>query len=79
MHSCDNNSTTNSALARSFLQPATLTSALQINNEQSLFQPEFFAPAISQCFLAHNLSVKPVQTYFVDSVYRQGERASERR
>ncbi|GMH87067.1 hypothetical protein TrVE_jg13503 [Triparma verrucosa] len=58
-------------LVLSIRKPATLTSALQVNNEQSLFQPEFTAPAVSQCFLANGLNVKPVQTYFVDSVYRQ--------
>ena len=55
----------------SIKRPATLTSALQINNEQSLYQPEFVAPVLSSLFAASGVAVRPVQTYFVDSTYRQ--------
>jgi len=58
------------SLVVSIKRPATLSSALQINGEDSLFSPDFVSPTLKALFTLNNIAVKPVQTYFLDSVYR---------
>jgi len=51
-------------------RPATLLAALQINGEKSLFSPDFISPTIKTLFRRGGLRVSPVETYFIESVYR---------
>lgn len=57
-------------LVISATRPAWLTSALQINGEDSLFSPDFLAPTLSAALDNTDVAVRPVQTYFIDDTYR---------
>ena len=51
-------------------RPAWLTSALQINGESSLFSPDFITTTLKESLQGTFVGVRPVQTYFIDDVYR---------
>jgi len=51
-------------------KPAWLTSAFQINGENSLFSPSFLSPTLSSSILSTDVSLRPVQSYFIDDTYR---------
>lgn len=51
-------------------KPAWLTSALQINGENSLFSPSLLSPTLSSSILETEVSLRPVQSYFIDDTYR---------